>query len=86
MSVKISPSGNTLIVSYPKDADSKGSAIIYERDDTGFWSEKSKLIASDGIEDSYLGTRVGVSVSDVIVGTGYLVGIEPQCKGSAYLF
>ena len=82
----VSVSGDTALVGAPRN-DGKGSAYVFVPDNTGGWSEQTKLTASDG---GALNDRFGISVS--VSGDTALVGAflddndNGSGAGSAYVF
>jgi hypothetical protein len=76
-------SGNYAIVGARGDDDngeSSGSAFIFELSN-GTWTEKQKLLASDGAAGHWFGESVSISGNYAIVGAYYNSNI-----GSAYIF
>ena len=63
-----------------------GAAYILERDSvTGDWSEKVKLLASDGAQGDSFGSFVSISGDTALVGAG-LTDDNGTDSGSAYVF
>ena len=62
-----------------------GSAYIFSRNDDGTWTQKAKLLASDGAANDWFGLSVDISGDQVVVGTAYTndYGLS---SGSAYIF
>ena len=75
-----------IVGAYTEDEDAlgantmslSGSAYIFERDESGNWIQKQKLVASNRSSIDYFGYSVNISAQDVIVGA-------PGAK-SAYIF
>jgi hypothetical protein len=70
---------------------SAGSAYIFERDDTGTWSQLQKIVASDRDSEDYFGTDVAICESYAIVGAYFEDDDEDDSNskpyaGSAYIF
>jgi hypothetical protein len=61
-----------------------GSAYIFERDETGFWSKVQRIQASDGQSRDQFGYSVGLNGDRVIVGAPHTYPLE--VAGSAYIF
>ena len=89
----VSISGSTAIVGDPGSGYvagptpiyGNGAAYIFERDSSGSWSEKDRLIASDGEPDDRLGWSVSVSGDTAIVGARMDDDKGPS-SGSAYIY
>ena len=82
-------SGDTVVVGAYGDDDKgsgSGSAYIYTRDDAGSltasWTQRAKLLASDGAANDYFGFSVAISGNTAVVGA---YGDDDD-KGSAYIF
>ncbi|MHC4445137.1 MAG: choice-of-anchor D domain-containing protein [Planctomycetota bacterium] len=91
--VSVSISGNKAIVgaSYDDDkGDKAGAAYVFMRDPgTGDWTERQKLVASDGAAYAYLGWSVSSSGNTVIAGAYNDVGSgdgSSTWSGSAYVY
>lgn len=61
-------SGDYAIVAAYADESYTGAAYIFERDGDGNWTEKQKLVASDGSTDDTFGGSVDISGDYAIVG------------------
>ena len=76
--------GNRALIGAGSDGDKgtfSGSAYIFERDDSGNWTQVKKLTANDGEE----GDRFGIRVS--LVGDMALLGASGEGdNGAAYIF
>jgi hypothetical protein len=85
--VAVAISGDTALIGSSFDDDSgvnSGSAYIFERD-RGVWTERAKLLPSDGAAHDQFGAAVSVSGDTAVVGTWpYLE--ESSRPGSAYVF
>jgi hypothetical protein len=82
-SVSISSDGLTAIVGAYRGNSLKGSAYIFNYAN-GTWSQTSKLTASDGVENDFLGHSVSISGDGLTAILGaYRVN---SLKGSAYIF
>jgi len=80
----VSIDGDYLITGAPGDDDNgnhSGSAYIFKCDDAS-WTEKTKLLASDGAEEDWFGYSVSIYDNYAIVGALY----DDTQKGSAYVF
>ena len=75
----------TIIVGAYQDNDSRGSAYIFEKDETGVWIETTKIVAPDADTSDYFGNSVGISGNIVIVGA-YGDDEGSTETGSAYIF
>ena len=82
-SVSISSDGDTAIVGAYGDDNYKGSAYIFTRIND-IWSQKSKLVVSDGVNSDYFGCLVSISGD----GNTAIVGAyrDDRSRGSAYIF
>lgn len=83
----ISISGDTLVIGAPHAADNgeeSGAAYVFERDVHGVWSERAKLLASDGAVGDWFGGSVSVSGNTAVVGTN--VDYWAGYPGAAYVF
>ncbi|ETR70241.1 MAG: PKD domain-containing protein [Candidatus Magnetoglobus multicellularis str. Araruama] len=84
---KVSLSGDYAIIGAHRDDDkgsNSGAAYIFVRDGTN-WSQQTKLIANDGIEEDNFGKAVSISGDYAIVGA-YLDDDIGAGSGSAYIF
>ncbi|HUU98062.1 MAG TPA: FG-GAP repeat protein [Phycisphaerae bacterium] len=64
--------GDVIAVGVPDDEDLgnwSGSAYVFERDQSGSWSQVGKLLASDGGPLESFGASVAVSGNLILVGT-----------------
>ena len=80
----VSISGDDLIIGADGDNDqgaNSGSAYIYKRNPDESWTQKAKLLASDGTGDDRFGYSVAISGDDVVIGACQNTG-----TGSAYVF
>ena len=90
-SVTISSDGNTAIVGTVYDDNEKGtnagSAYVYTRTDN-IWTQKTKLLASDGASGDNFGYSVTISSdgNTAIVGVPYGSNERGNDAGSAYIF
>ena len=81
----VSISGDRAIVgAYSNDdaGSNSGSAYIFEKDESGNWTETQKLTASDAATDSQFGWSVSISGDCAIVGANG----KDNFTGSAYIF
>ena len=72
-------SGNYAIVGAYLDNDkgnNSGSAYIFERDSSDNWTQKIKLLASDGLYNDYFGYSVAISGNYAIVGAYQVMMIK----------
>ena len=80
--------GDTAVLAAIRDDDNgvdSGAAYVFVRDATGNWTERSKLLASDGAEGDHFGGHVGVSGGWAIAGApSHDASFADQ--GAAYLF
>lgn len=79
----LSTDGNTVVISAPRDDESRGAAYVFTR--TGqTWNQTAKLVASDRTTGAEFGNSVDVSPdgSTVIVGSIML----NSSRGAAYVF
>ena len=90
-SVSISSDGNTAIVSAHYDDNEKGTnaggVYVYTRTGT-IWTQKTKLVASDGAANDNFGVAVAISSdgNTAIVGTNTDDNEKGTDAGSAYIF
>ena len=61
-------SGDRVVVGARDENDSTGSAYIFERDETGTWTEVQKITASDGAAGDRFGFTVSISGDSVVAG------------------
>jgi hypothetical protein len=82
--VSVSLSGDTALIGAPGDGDNgnfSGSAYVFTR--TGAtWTQKQKLLASDGAPTDYFGYSVSLSGDTALIGAAY----DDDYMGSAYVF
>jgi len=84
----VSISGDTVIIgAYGDDsaATDSGSAYIFERDATGTWIEKQKLVALDGDVGDFFGNSVSIDNDRAVVGASRDDDNGSE-SGSAYIF
>lgn len=84
----VSVSGNFAIIGASRDGDNEvnsGSAYIFERNESGTWEQKSKLVASDGAQHDGFGRSVSVSGNLAIIGASGNSD-NGNKSGSAYIF
>jgi len=86
--VNISIDGNTALIGSHGDDDKgidSGSAYIFTRTSSSPWSQKTKLLASDGVADDNFGHSVSLFENTAIVGAPNhnIYGNNP---GAAYIF
>ena len=74
--------GDTVVVGAPGDDGSKGSAYVFTKGASGVWSQQTKLTATGGADDDWLGFAVAVDGDTVVIGA---YGDDSD-KGSAYVF
>jgi hypothetical protein len=84
----VSISGDTIVVAAYKDDDkgrASGSAYVFTRDVPGAWTQRAKLVASDGAADDYFGYSVSISGDTIVVGN---IGDDDKgsASGSAYVY
>ena len=82
--------GDTVIVGARQDDTRNGSAYVFTKV-SGVWSQKAKLIASDGAANDEFGISVAVEGDTVIVGANLTNHIDSDGNavndsGSAYVF
>ena len=85
-SVSISSDGNTAIIGAYGDNSSSGSAYIFYYDGST-WSQRTKLVSSDGLANDWFGQSVAISSdgNTVVVGA-YGNDDAGSNSGSAYIF
>ena len=68
-------------------AEAPGSAYVFERSGSN-WSERSKLLASDGVDEDAFGWSVAVSGDNAVVGApaGSVLGDPSFGPGAAYVY
>ena len=67
------------------DGSGSGSAYIFERNESGGWTETQKLTASDAAEGDFFGGSVSISGDRVIVAASF-DDDGGMNSGSAYIF
>ncbi len=83
----VSVSGDTAVVGARLDddrGDGSGSAYVFEKVDN-VWTQRAKLLASDGAVDDRFGRSVSVSGDTAVVGV-YRDDDNGDASGSAYVF
>lgn len=73
--------GDTAVVSARGDSEFRGAAYVFTREDET-WTERAKLVASDGRERNQFGRSVALSGDTVVVGAIQVDGLT----GAAYVF
>jgi hypothetical protein len=63
----------------------RGAAYVFERQTSGAWQQKSKLVASDGATNDRFGHAVAIS-GDFVIGGSYANAHAGFESGAAYLF
>ena len=89
----VSISGDTIVIGARLDDDNGwaniGSAYIFTRDTAGSltsgWTQRAKLLASDGIGNDYFGHIVSIDGDTVVIGA-YKDDDNGSASGSAYVF
>ena len=84
----VSVYGNTAVIGAILDDDNgpdSGSAYVFEKNSTGHWMQKQKLLASDGEADDHLGYSVSVYNNTAVIGAVNNDDNGPD-SGSAYVF
>ncbi len=82
----VSVYNNTAVIGASLDDDNghnSGSAYIFEKNSTGHWTQKQKLLASDGANNDWFGRSVSVYNNTVVIGATYG---DDNGSGSAYVF
>jgi uncharacterized protein YfcZ (UPF0381/DUF406 family) len=81
--------GDTMVIGAYGDGNKSGSAYIFTRDDAGSltasWTQRAKLLASDGAGGDNFGFSVAISCDTVVVGA-YHDDDKGSNSGSAYIF
>jgi len=81
--------GDTMVIGAYGDGTNRGSAYIFTRDDAGSltasWTQRAKLLASDGAAGDYFGRSVAISGDTVVMGA-YGDDDKGSVSGSAYIF
>jgi len=90
--VSVAVSGDTVAVGAQHDNDkgsNSGSAYVFTRDDAGnltaSWTQRAKLLATDGAANDFFGRSIAVSRDTVVVGA-HGDDDEGSFSGSAYVF
>ncbi|MBP46992.1 MAG: hypothetical protein CMH53_03555, partial [Myxococcales bacterium] len=81
-------SGSRVVVGANGDDDkgsNSGSAYVYERQDSGIWTQAAKLVAKDGAASDYFGRSVAISGDRVVAGARY-DDDKGFNSGSAYVY
>lgn len=60
-----------------------GAVYVFEKDSSGAWSQRAKLMASDGSLGDSFGASVAVDDDNAVIGS---VGVEPGSAGAGYVF
>jgi Ca2+-binding RTX toxin-like protein/6-phosphogluconolactonase (cycloisomerase 2 family) len=77
--------GDTAIVGAYDDDNGRGSAYIFDETSPGVWTQRSKLVASDGAAPDCFGWSVGIAGDTAIIGALY-DSDRGESSGSAYIF
>ena len=86
--LSVSVYNNTAVISAYNDDDNSstsGSAYVFEKNSTGHWTQKEKLLASDGAADDFFGRSVSVYNNTAVI-SAYNDGDNSSNSGSAYVF
>ena len=86
--ISVSVYNNTAVIGAYRDDDNgleSGSAYVFEKNSTGHWTQKEKLLASDGEASGIFGNSVSVYNSTAVIGAAYHDDNGPN-SGSAYVF
>jgi hypothetical protein len=84
----IAISGDVLVVGATGDdgiASDSGAAYVYTRSSAGVWTQRQKLIPSDGTVNSRFGNSVTISGGTIVVGAYGDDGVATDA-GAAYVF
>lgn len=76
--------GDTALVGSPTDGDGPGAAYVFERTD-GSWTQRAKLVASDGEVGDQLGWSVALD-GDVALAGAFRDDDNGDRAGAAYVF
>jgi hypothetical protein len=76
----VAVSGNRIVVGASGDDSRSGSVYVYEPDRSGGWSE-TKLTASDGAANDWLGSAVAVSGDRIVAGA-----YAPAAMAAVYVY
>jgi hypothetical protein len=79
--------GDTIVVGADRDGGKgtdAGAAYVFTRT-AGIWTQRAKLMASDGAAEDSFGTSVAISGGTIVVGA-YLEDDKGMSAGSAYVF
>ncbi len=82
--ISVAVDGDTVVIGAPQDDTRSGSAYVFTKV-FGAWSQKAKLIASDGAADDEFGYSVALDGDTVVVGA-YRDDDNGDLSGSAYVF
>lgn len=77
----VSISGNTIVAGAEGDEQS-GTAYVFERDNSGVWSQKTVLAPTDLTDDNWFGFSVAVSGNRMVIGAP----AQNDGQGAAYFF
>ena len=79
--------GDTIVVGAPGDNSQvvPGYAYVFTRSGTT-WTERTKLVAADGLPYDAFGCSVAVDGATIVVGASADEGAAGQAQGSAYVF
>jgi hypothetical protein len=81
--VSVAIHGSTIIAGNSGADGQRGAAYVFTADDKLNWSQHSKLVAGDGLNDEHFATSVATNGSDVLVGTPGKTITGPSC-GAVY--
>lgn len=80
--------GELIVVSAPFDDDNgstSGSAYVFRRDGGGVWTERAKIITSDGAVNDFFGQSIAISNGELAVGASGESGAF-GATGAVYTF
>ncbi len=82
--ISVAVNGDTVVVGARQNDTRSGAAYVFTKV-SGVWSQKAKLIASDGAADDEFGISVAVEGDTVVIGA-YQDDDNGDLSGSAYVF
>ncbi|HEX3044269.1 MAG TPA: cohesin domain-containing protein [Bacillota bacterium] len=82
----VSISGNVVAIGARGDDSYTGSIYIFERNDSGVWSQRQKLTANDRLTADYFGNNVAISGNLTVVGAPKDDNDKGTDAGKVYIF
>jgi hypothetical protein len=82
----VSISGNVVSIGARGDDFYTGSVYVFERNESGVWSQRQKLMANDKAQSDYFGNKVAISGNLTVVGSYRDDNDRGTDAGAAYIY